>query len=362
MYNCGRYLLSILVLLGLLISCSQSSDRSTAFQVKPSALGVMNEIVVITDDDLWTSIVGDTTQHFFEGIFPLTPRPEPIFDIRQYQVKDIYAQPFKKELRTYMVIANLDDTESEATKFVIKDLGQERIERAKTDPSFNTSIGRDKWATGQLIIYVFAHGTDKLAAAVEQNFNGISSKINEHDALQLSQLTYARGSNKGMTSDMIERYGAEIDLPNDYDLALDKIEEDGLYWFRKETKLGAMNIAFRIYDYESKDMLTKEAAKTRFNKYGRYVSSEEANTYAVINDRDLPILEFDRTVSTRFTREWRGIWEMENDFMGGPFISYALVNETAGKLLVIDSFIFAPGVKKRDMLQQVDLIVKRIKW
>jgi len=48
--------------------------------------------------------------------------------------------------------------------------------------------------------------------------------------------------------------------------------------------------------------------------------------------------------------------------MGGPFISYALVNETAGKILVIDTFVFAPGVKKRNMMQQVDLVVKNIKW
>lgn len=361
MYNILRYLLSILILLVLLISCSQS-DKSTAFQVKPSALGIMNEIVVVTDNDLWSSIVGDTVKHFFEGIYPLTPRPEPLFDIRQYQVGDIYAQPLKKELRTYLVLANLDDTESEATKFVVKDLGQERLERARTDPTFNTSIGRDKWATGQLIIYLFAHGTNDLAAAVERNFNGISSKVNEHDALQLSQLAYARGTNGGMRSNMIERYGADIELPNDFALALDKKDDNGLYWFRKDTKQGAMNLAFRMYDYKSEDMLTKEAAKERFNEYGRNVSSKESNTYVIINDRDLPILEFDRTVSTRFTREWRGIWEMENDFMGGPFISYAIVNETKGKLLVIDAFVFAPGVKKRDMLQQIDLIVKKIKW
>ena len=53
---------------------------------------------------------------------------------------------------------------------------------------------------------------------------------------------------------------------------------------------------------------------------------------------------------------------MENDFMGGPFISYALVNETTGKLLVIDSFIFAPGKKKRNSMQQIDLMVKSLKW
>jgi len=82
----------------------------------------------------------------------------------------------------------------------------------------------------------------------------------------------------------------------------------------------------------------------------------------VINDRDLPILEYDRQIGDLFAREWRGIWEMQNDFMGGPFISYAIVNEDKGKVFVVDALFFAPGVRKRDFMQQIDLMVKSIKW
>ena len=31
--------------------------------------------------------------------------------------------------------------------------------------------------------------------------------------------------------------------------------------------------------------------------------------------------------------ETHGIWEMENDFMGGPFVNMAIVNEEKGTLL-----------------------------
>ena len=354
-----RYLISIL-LLTTLASCS--NQENPRFKVKPSALGVMNEIVVISDDDIWSSIVGDTVRHYFEGVYPLTPRPEPIFDLRQYEVAEINFQPLKKELRTYLILANLADTESEATQFVSRDLGEERIARAKSDPTFNTSVGKDKWANGQILIYLFAYGTDALATAVEQHFNGISSRINEHDAVQLYQSTYAKGHNRGLTSRLVERFGAEIDLPFDFQLVLDKEDENGLIWVRKEMKEGVANIAIREYDYTSTDLISKQAAKERFDAFGTHVSSKRENTFIVINDRDLPILEFDRTISNRYAKEWRGIWEMENDFMGGPFMSYAVVNETTGKLLVVDSFIFAPGKKKRNAMQQLDLIVKSLKW
>ena len=355
-----RNLISILALICLILSCN-TSERSQ-FKIKANALGVMNEIVVVADDDLWGSIVGDTVKHYFGGIFPITPRPEPIFDLRQFDVPELNLQPLKKELRTYLIVANLNDTESPVTKMVVKDLGEERLKRAKDDPNFNTSVGRDKWAYGQLLVYVFAHGPDNLAAAIEKSFNGISSKVTEHDEVQLKQFTYARGSNPGISSKLAERFGAKVDLPQDYIKAMDIEAEDGLYWLRKDTKDGTLNIAFRQYDYTGPEMLTKEEMKRRYNLFGRFVSSDAPNTYAVINDVDLPILEFDREISTRYTKEYRGIWELENDFMGGPFISYAIVNETKGKLLVIDTFIFAPGKRKRDLMQQVDYIVKNIQW
>ena len=355
-----RIILIIVSVTALIVSCTPSEN--SRFKVKPNALGVMNEIVVICDDDIWESIVGDTIRHFFEAVFPLTPRPEPMFDLRQYDMSEINVQPLKKELRTYLILANLDDVTSEVTQFASRDLGQERLDRARTQPEFNTSVGRDKWANGQILMYLFAYGTDELAAAVEKNYDGIASKVNEHDKLQLEQHTYARGYNKGLTSNMIGRYGGEISIPGDFQVALDIPEEDGLYWLRKDTKDGVVNMAFRIFDYDNATLVSRDSAIARFNNFGRFVNSERENTYIIINDEDLPVLEFDRTVSNRYTKEWRGIWEMENDFMGGPFISYSIVNDDTGKLLSIDAFLFAPGKRKRDLMQQVDFIVKNIKW
>ena len=343
-----------------LFGCTNSNDPR--FKVKPSALGVMNEIVVITDEDLWTSIVGDTIRHFFEGYYPITPRPEPLFDLRQYSVSELNSQPLKKELRTYLVVANLDDDTSDITQFVIQDLGEQRIQRAKDDPEFNTSVGRDKWATGQILIYLFAHGPDGLAAAVERHYNGISSKVNAHDNIQLDQLTYARGKNLGLSSKLLGRYGAEIEFPGDFETALDAPDDFGLIWLRKDTKDGIINMVARQFDYTGPSFLEKEDVKDRFNLFGRYVTSDIENDFMTINDVDLPMLSFDREISSRYTKEWRGIWEMDKDFIGGPFITYNIVNENEGKVLSIDAFIFAPGKKKRDMMQQVDHIVKNIRW
>lgn len=357
-----RYI--IFLIIAMMIYSCQSEPSSSSRRIKPSALGVMNDIVVLSDLDVWESIVGDTIRRYFEGYFPLTPRPEPIFDLRHFTHGDVVASAAKKELRTYLIVADLDDPTSEVTQMVIEDLGSERLSRAKNEKGFTTSIGRDKWATGQVLIYLFGHGLDDLANSVVTNYNGISAKVNQHDMIQLEQHTYARGFNGGWKRDLNTRYdGLTIEVPNDFILVKDSLAQDGLFWIRKDdTKAGTVNIAMRMYDYTGPQDVTKENAKARFNLFAREITSNAPSSYALINDVDLPILEYDRQIDDYFTREWRGIWEMENDFMGGPFISYAIVNDAKQKVFTLDALFFAPGVRKRDFMQQIDLMVKSIEW
>lgn len=357
----ARYLYFALILI-IGYSCKQESD-SAPRRIKHNALGVMNDIVVVADQDVWDGIVGDSIRHYFEGYFPLTPRPEPIFDLRHFTYDDVISSNAKKELRTYLIVADLDDPSSDVTKLVTEDLGSERLSRNTIDKSFTTSIGRDKWANGQVLIYLFDRGLDDLADAVVTNYNGISSKVNEHDLVQLDQQTYARGRNGGLNRDFKTRYnGIDIEIPTDFKTVQDSLAYQGFFWMRKDDKHGAVNMALRMYDYSGPDMITKAAAKDRFNLFARKISSEAQGSYGVINDVDLPILEYDRSINNHFTREWRGIWEMEQDFMGGPFISYAIINESKQKMLVVDAIFFAPGVKKRGLMQQIDHIVKSIEW
>lgn len=352
----------ILALFGATFLIFNACQQGPGMAVKPKALGAMNDIVVISDEDLWTAAVGDTVRHLFEGVYPITPRPESIFDLRYFTPRDMDAEPLRRELRTYMILANLADLDSETTQMVQSDLGAERFEKALTDPTFNTSIGKDKWANGQILIYVFANGVDELTQALVRNYDGISSRVNAHDAIILNQMTYARGENRGYAAKTKERFGAEIVLPADFESAKDSISYDGLLWSAKQIPEGFIHFAIRQYDYTGPDMLTIEAAKSRFNGLGILVSTDNPNSYIVATDEVLPILTYEREQDGHYMKEYRGIWETENDFYGGPFQSYSIVNTEARKLLSIDAFVFAPGKKKRDYMQQIDTIVKGLKW
>jgi len=325
---------------------------------KPKSFGIMNDIVILTDQMMWDGAIGDSIRYYFEGVFPVTPRPEPLFDLRFFTPEKLEFEEDLRELRTYIVVANLQDEESKTTQMLRKDLGEEKFKQAIEDDSFSTSIGKNKWATGQIIIYIFANSHDELFEEIRENFPAAASRVQSHDHEQLYAKTYSRGENKGLTIRVKEQYGFDFKIPSDYRVAIDDRVLDFLM-LRRDLKDVNQVISFRQYPYENTAQISKEYMKKIRNEMGLERDwSNEPNSHMVINDVDLPILEYAFEKDGAYGREFRGIWELDNDFIGGPYISYIIVNEAKGKILFVDTWTMAPGKSKRDFMQQLELIVK----
>jgi hypothetical protein len=76
------------------------------------------------------------------------------------------------------------------------------------------------------------------------------------------------------------------------------------------------------------------------------------------NATDLPVYLYNTSLAGRYTVEARGIWELTDDFLGGPFVSYAVVD--SNEILMIDAFVHAPGKTKRDFIQRLEHIVSSL--
>jgi len=352
-----RFLSYLIFSLCLICSCAPDAVIE-ANRPKANALGKMNEIIIVTDQNIWDSIVGDSLDYYFGGQYPITPRPEPLFDVRHFTAEKINVEPFLRELRTYLIVANLNDRESATTKMMMKDLGEQKFQRAISDETFTTSVGKNKWANGQILIYLFGNSHDELLKEIRENFTAISTRVKAHDSEQLSQLTYAKGENKGLSIDITERYGYNFTIPADYKVIIDDSTSQML-WLKKEEKDASFSIIFKRMKYDNIDQLSSSYIKQLRDEYGKeFTFSNEPNSFMVTNNVDLPILEYGMKKDGYYAKEFRGIWELENDFMGGPFISYLMVNEEKGELLFVDTWVFAPGKKKRDKMQQLELVIK----
>ena len=57
----------------------------------------------------------------------------------------------------------------------------------------------------------------------------------------------------------------------------------------------------------------------------------------------------------------RGLWEMEGDAMGGPFVSHSIVDSSRRRIIVAEGFVYAPGMKKRNLLRQLEASLYTLK-
>lgn len=355
----NRYIVGFLITLVfmfLFTSCSNDVVMAPS-KPKPKALGKMNSIVVLTDQQMWEDAVGDSIRYYFGGEYPVTPRPEPLFDLRYFPTEKILYEEALRELRVYLVVANLSDPESATAKMLKNDIGEEKFRKAQTDSEYTTSVGKNKWATNQLIIYVFGNSHDEIFKELRENFGAIATRVKAHDAEQLASLTYAKGDNLGLSKLLKEKYGYDFRIPADFKVAIDE-PENNYFDIRKDLDGNVMAMSFSKYPYTNTAQLEKPYFKKIVNEHGRSREySAEPNSYMVLNDVDLPILEYAFDKEGSYGKEFRGIWELENDFIGGPYISYLILNEAKSEIILVNTWVMAAGKKKRNYLQQLELIV-----
>ena len=349
--------LAIFIIL-FLASCAM--DASKQNELKPTAYSKINELTVVADEELWKGMVGDTFRHYFSAPYLILPSPESIFDLRYFSPRKIQEERIFRSLRNYVILADLSDTSSLASKMVKADIGHDKYVEAMGDSKINTSVGKDRWANGQRIFYLYSNSQAGLSETIKKGFPAVRNKLYEIEAPRIKATAYQGGELDGLENKIFEKFGAKMDIPKGYVVA---VEEDNFLWLRRETKGVSSSLLLTTIPYKNESQLSDKGIRSARDTLGyKFVSSNAANSYMKTNDVDLPMFSKKTTANGSYAVETHGIWEMENDFMGGPFVNLAVVNEQKGELFMIDGFIFAPGEKKRNHMQYLDIILKTVQF
>ena len=323
---------------------------------KPRAFGDVNRVNVVADPELLATPVGDSVQYYYEQAYPLMPQPEALYDVNYLTVEQLEALPARRELRTYLILADLNDPSSPTTQLVEADLGEEKVRAAREDVANGTSIVTDRWASDQLLVYLLAEGPDELADLVARSFPAANRRIAAADRPKLEANIYQAGRATVLPDSVRQLTGLTLDVPNDYRTAR---AEDNFVWLRRDLGAVVQNLMITSVPYTGQDQVSADSAVAYRNELGRRaVRSNTPGSYMVTNDEDLPVLEEVTEIDGRYALEARGIWEMTDDFMGGPFFTYLIPDAEAGKLYVIDAFTFAPSKGKRNYMQQLEVIAR----
>ncbi|MDH3649466.1 MAG: DUF4837 family protein [Saprospiraceae bacterium] len=356
MKNFGRLLL-IIFLASSLSNCTEETRKRLA--PTPIAIGSLNQVAIVCDQDIWQGPIGDSISFYFGSAYPILPQPEPWFDLKHFTPEELDAEPTRRELKAYVIIGDILDEGSLTQKLLAEDIGSERVRRASEESTYNTSVAKDKWAKGQQLIYLFAKGRDGLQKAVVDNFPAMAKIIQKYYEPQIDATVYLGGSNGVAINTVQKQVKAYINVPTDYKIAL---EEQNTIWLRQDTDDATSNILIHRLPYTDQNQFEKEYVLNIRNQLGKeLISTTIEGTYMQTNDVDLPVFISATQISNAYAVEARGIWEMVGEFLGGPFISYLVLDEENSELLFIDAFVLAPGERKRNLMLYLEHIVSTLK-
>lgn len=121
-------------------------------------------------------------------------------------------------------------------------------------------------------------------------------------------------------------------------------------WTSNMDQRKRMDIVVYTFPYRDKNTFTVDylihkrdsvmAANIKGQYEGSYMSTEKGvkPSFDGFEDRGA------------YTAEVRGLWAMEGDMMGGPFVMHAVVDSGGKRVVVCEAFVYAPGEKKRNLL------------
>ena len=355
---------TLLALLSISIFSCKSENKGAYHSLngaRQKGIGEIDDIVVISNNRLWKTALKDTFEYYFESPFLLLPQPESVFRVKHFSYNEILEKPLRKKFLTMLVMADMSDPSTPEAKMILKDLGEDRVNDLLTNPKAGFATAKNKWVDNQLIIYLVGDSQEGLERAITDKFPAIAAKVRQHDRTKIHKRVFYNGLNKGAMRLIKDTFGIDINIPPDFIPSAVKSKE--IIWVRKETNKTSSSLLVSRIPYKNKSQLSGDSLKNYVNALGKeYIASQIEGSYFVINDHDLPLISNTADFDGHFVSEIRGIWELENDYMGGPFIAYLAPNPNKkDELILLLGFIYAPQKKKKPYVQDMEEIIRTVK-
>ena len=320
----------IIILVSFLFSCKSDNSNDAIFLPKIS--GKTGEVLVILKREKWEGAPGQAFRDLLAYEQYGLPQPEPVFDL-----VNITPGNFSKIHQPHRNIIFYKTG---------KDINEPKI-----------TIRKNRWAYPQLIINVDAPDDASAIELLSQNGHEIVTQLNTKERARLTG--YYKGLMEPDIVNSIENnHHLHLTIPVGYSLDVDEVD---FAWIANEPQLISQGIFIYHYPYTDTNTFTPEYLIEKRNYFlKKYVPGPKDGSYMSTEEMLIPeFSEFE--IGNRYFAQLRGLWKLENGFMGGPFISLSTVDEVTNRVITVDGFVYAPGEKKRELLRQVETILYSLK-
>ncbi len=321
-----KILLSCLIICAI-VSCNKDGKVTPIFK---QSTGSINHIIIVMSDALWKDTPGTALKDIITE--PILGMPQ---DENQFSIARVSPDKFGDLLKTNknILYVELGDTNA-------------------------YNLQENKFAKPQNFISIQGKDKETLSKLLKENASAIIKEFKNMDLSILQKRMHAKTKNKNPYK-IYETLQTEITIPQRFKTVDD--QEDFL-WLRKHLPKGA-TMEFMMYNYpfegEVIDVNSIVAMRDSIGK--KHILGDKEGAYMITEKAYTPHV-FDVTIDGKKGYETRGKWEINIEFMAGPFLNYCFLDKENKRLIVMEGFVYAPSQDKRDYVFQLEAMMKTVQF
>lgn len=325
-----KQILFLFVVLTLIFSCKEDLG------FLPEMTGKPGEIILVVNNSIWASAAGDSLKEFLNQSVYGLPQDESVF--RVFRVtKSGFTNVIERHRSVLLV--EIDSTSKSA--FTVK---------------------KDVWARGQIVISLSARNDSALAQIISMSKESILNYFIEEELKRL-EAAQRKLSDKVLEKSIAEKHLVNMIIPKGF---YTMIDTTGFIWLKQElqkTQGGeAHDIMKNLLIYyvpykESTQTAQKYLIGLRDSISRQFVNGPVDGSFMKIYT-PYPVLSAISTFKGIYLHSLKGLWNMEKYPMGGPFLTYAFVDEKNQRIVCVDAFLYCPNFDKRELMREMEALLR----
>jgi len=317
-----------MMLLLVFSACKEGSKKSYL----PESIGAINNLTVVIENDLWNGEVGNKIrEHFAAPVVGLT-WDEPLFNITNVP-NSVFSGALQK---------------TRAVLYVQKD---------------SLSLGHiktDMYATPQKIGVIKGRNNTEIIENIDKKAADIIKAFKDQE-IAAAQKRFLKSLNKEKA--LGEKFDISLNIPSIYMVGR---QEDNFVWIDHQIPKGTVNIvaySMPANSFKTDSTLVKDIVSMRDSIGAKFIPGPDVKG-KITHMRTEPAFSpnvFPAEIGGMKAIEVRGIWDIKNYPMAGPFLMYIIDDKENNRQLILEGFTFAPATEKRDYMFQLEAIMKTLK-
>jgi hypothetical protein len=335
------------VFLSFLLTVASCTNTSSPQSI--TSKGEPGRLVLVADDALYAAI-----DSVLDDVF-LEPQPWLPMDEAYFKPSRMNTQSFRRSFIEHQTVFFLVTRENfAALSAYIPNMDKEKMEALFAAKHFTPIALKNKFATPQMMYYLFAETPQEMAIKLTAQKTALLTQLYNKEVEDYALRLFDNKHKKNPLFKQIKKQlGMGVAVTNKFEKM--KQEED-FFWFAERyvnEQLGV--VCYRIPYTDTAQFSDAFLIAFRDSIMKEQIPGPQPGTYMSTSGSDLhPLLSEVLQINGQYAKKIRGWWTVKGEFMGGPFVQYAVLNKKGTHIFVYEGFVYAPNKSKSKNLRTLE--------